>query len=254
MIRSSALDAHPRVRHAFFTRDGGAGSGIYASLNCGFGSDDDHDVVSENRARAMALMARSADDLVTAYQVHSADVVEVTETWAPDAAPQVDGMVTRTPGVALGILTADCAPVLFADADAGVVGAAHAGWKGALGGVMDATLGAMVRLGAAPDRVTAVVGPCIAQASYEVGAEFRDTFVANDAANGHFFAAGVRDGKFQFDLPGYAAARLRGLGVAVELIERDTCAEEDAFFSYRRATLRGEPDYGRGLSAIFLED
>ncbi len=253
MIRARRLDSQPRVRHAFFTREGGVSDGIYASLNCGLGSDDVTDAVVENRARAMARLERPADELVTAYQVHSANVVEVTEPWAPSRSPEVDGLVTRTPGVALGVLSADCAPVLFADAEAGVVGAAHAGWKGALGGVLDATVAAMRELGAETRRISAVVGPCIAQASYEVGAEFRNTFLAADAASDRFFVAGARDGKYQFDLPGYATARLEALGVSTEATGQDTCVDDRRFFSYRRATHRNESDYGRGLSAILLE-
>ena len=253
MIRALRLDRQPRVRHAFFTRQGGVSEGIYASLNCGLGSGDQREAVVENRSRAMARLGSADGGLATAYQVHSADVIEVTEPWDPARAPEVDGMVTRTPGVALGVLTADCAPVLFADAEAGVVGAAHAGWKGALAGVLEATVAAMGRLGAETRRIAAAVGPCIGQASYEVGAEFREAFLAADQANQRFFVPGAGAGKFQFDLPGYATARLAALGIDAEAAGQDTCADHARFFSYRRATHRSEPDYGRGLSAILLE-
>lgn len=255
MLISDALAAEGGVRHAFFTRKGGVSGGIYGSLNCGFGSGDDKGNVAANRARAMASLDLEPDALVTLYQIHSPTVVHVTEPWTPDKAPQADGFVTDRPGVALGILTADCAPVLFADADAGVIGAAHAGWKGALGGVLDATFEEMLRLGATADRIVAAVGPCIAQRSYEVGAEFRAAFMEAGQGNTRFFAEGARPGKFQFDLPGYVVARLEGLGIgSVDALPNDTCAETENFFSYRRATLAGEKDYGRGLSALVMED
>lgn len=253
MLTLDALAALPGIRHGFFTRAGGVSEGIYASLNCGYGAKDEPERVTENRARAMARAGLPVDSLVTAYQVHSARAVRVERPWAREAAPQVDGMVTDRPGVTLGILTADCAPVLFADGAAGVIGGAHAGWRGAQGGVLAATVKAMTGLGAAPERIRAAVGPCIAQESYEVGPEFPAPFLEDDPGNAAFFRPARRDGHFLFDLPGYVVARLRALGLgAVHLLARDTCAEADRFFSYRRATLRGEPDYGRGLSAICL--
>jgi YfiH family protein len=227
--------------------------GIYSSLNCGLGSGDDPAKVSENRARAMVLLELPLPALATVYQHHSAEVVRVEAPWPQAARPKADAMVTVRPGVALGIGTADCAPVLFADVAAGVIGAAHAGWRGAIGGVLEATVKAMAELGADAARIHAAIGPTIAQASYEVGPEFPAPFLAQDPGNARFFVASKRAGHFMFDLPGYVAARLRRLGLgAVEDVVRDTCAEVDQFFSYRRTTLAGEKDYGRGLSAIAL--
>jgi YfiH family protein len=242
------------VRHAFFTREGGVSEGLYASLNCGLGSGDDTDKVATNRRRAAGQLDLAVDALVTCYQVHSPAVVEVEEPWTRENAPRVDAMVTTRPGLALGILTADCAPVLFADRRARVVGAAHAGWRGAVGGVLDATVAAMARHGARPQTIVAAIGPCIAQRSYEVGPEFPAPFVAEDESNAMFFVPSSRPGHFMFDLRGYVASRLRRIGVAeVHQMPNDTCREEERFFSYRRACLRGEKDYGRGLSAIALQ-
>ncbi|MEA2779714.1 MAG: purine-nucleoside/S-methyl-5-thioadenosine phosphorylase / adenosine deaminase [Rhodospirillaceae bacterium] len=255
MIIAHALAQSPRIRHGFFGRTGGVSEGIYASLNCGFGSGDDPDRVAENRARAARHAAVDPASLVTVYQTHSPQVCLVERPWQRDAAPKVDAMVTTRPGIALGILTADCAPVLFADAEAGVVGAAHAGWRGAFDGVIEATVTEMGRQGADPARIAASIGPCIAQTSYEVGPEFRARFVAADDANARFFVASAqRPAHFQFDLPGYVAQRLLRAGVArIERIGRDTCAEADAFFSYRRNTLEARKAYGRNLSLISLE-
>lgn len=254
MITVSALNDVARVRHAFFTRNGGVSSGLYASLNCGYGSADAPDNVTRNRALAMEMMEQPASALVTVNQQHTAEVVTVREPWAFAAGPVADAMVTDVPGIALGILTADCVPVLFADAERPIVGAAHAGWKGALGGVLEATLRAMVALGAAPERITAAVGPSISQRSYEVGPEFPLPFLAEDAENEQFFAPSRREDHFMFDLPAYVARKLARQGVT-EVIRTpcDTCREADRFFSYRRATQSGEPDYGRCLSAIVLE-
>lgn len=241
-----------RLRHRFFTRQGGASTGIYASRNCGFGSSDDPDRVADNRARSMEELDLPAAALHTVYQVHSADVAVVGESFAADTAPRVDAMVTNQTGIALGILTADCAPVLLADADAGVIAAAHAGWRGALAGVVDNVVAAMIELGASRAGISAAVGPCIAQASYQVGPEFRGAFVDADAANGTWFCEGNSD-RWHFDLSGFVAERLRAAGVgAVARLEEDTCADADRFFSYRRSCLKGEPDYGRNLSAIAL--
>jgi len=254
MIRADALAALDRIRHGFLTREGGVSEGIFAGLNCGYGSDDDDANVRENLGRAAAKLALGADDVATLHQIHSADVVEVEAPWVRDARPQADAMVSRRPGVALGILTADCVPVLFADAEAGVVGAAHAGWKGALGGVVEATAAAMEALGAARGRIACAIGPCIRRQSYEVGPELRVAFVERDAANDAFFGPSERDGHYMFDLAGFVAgeAARAGLG-SVEDVTLDTYAEETLFFSYRRATHRGEPDYGRGISLIALE-
>jgi YfiH family protein len=245
--------ARPGIAHGFFTREGGVSDGLYASLNCGFGSGDAPENVAENRARAMQRLAVAPEALVTCYQVHSPTVVEVETPWRREEAPRADAMVTARRGLALGILTADCAPVLFADAEAGVVGAAHAGWRGAIGGVCEATLAAMAKHGARPERVVAAIGPSIAQASYEVGPEFPAPFLAEASANADFFIASPRDGHFLFDLGGYLERKLRGLGLgAVDRAPHDTAADEARFFSWRRTWLRGEKDYGRELSAIAL--
>jgi len=254
MLTIGPLNDLPAVRHGFFCRNGGVSEGLFASLNCGYGSGDDKGHVTENRRRAMAEMDLEGDRLVTAYQVHSPDVVEVTRPWAREDAPEADAMVTRERGLALGILTADCVPVLLADAEAGIVGAAHAGWKGALDGVLEATVAAMAGLGALPGRIAAGIGPAISQRSYEVGPEFPAPFLQQDPRNEDFFCPGKREGHFHFDLKGYVARRLAGVGLAtIQTLPCDTCAEDQRFFSYRRACHRGEKDYGRGLSAIYLE-
>ena len=241
------------VRHAFFTRKGGVSTGIFSSLNCGFGSGDHPADVAENRARAAATLGIPTETLCTVYQIHSPKVAIVVEPWQRSAAPQVDAMVTRKPGIALGILTADCVPVLFADTQASVIGAAHAGWKGALGGVLEATVEAMEKLGAARGRIAAALGPSIAQASYEVGPEFHAAFVNADPANARFFIESDRAGHFRFDLPAYVAGRLEQAGIeASREAAIDTYAEADLCFSYRRATHARESDYGRLLSAIVL--
>lgn len=252
-LASDALTALPGVRHGFFTRHGGVSRGVYASLNCGLGSGDDLDAVRENRARAMAGLALPGEALATAYQCHSARVVLVEEPWPVEGRPHVDGLVARCPGLAIGVLAADCTPVLFADPAARVVGAAHAGWRGALAGVVEATVEAMVAAGARRRAIHAAIGPSIAQASYEVGAEFPGRFLAEDAANAAFFRPSERAGRFMFDLPGYVAKRLASLGLArVDRLARDTYAEPHLFFSYRRSTHEGSRDYGRILSAIAL--
>ena len=254
MITSDAL-AGDGIRHGFLTRDGGVSDGLFASLNCGLGSGDDQMKVLENRRRAAAQLDRAADALVTCYQIHSAQVVTVERPWRRDDRPRADAMVTCTPGIALGILTADCAPVLLADAEGRVIGAAHAGWRGAVSGVLDQTVAAMIKLGAAPQRIAAAIGPCIAQPSYEVGPEFPAPFLAEDAANAAFFLPAARAGHFLFDLPGYVAQRLARLGVMrVARTGGDTAAEPQRFFSYRRACLRQERDYGREISAITLAE
>jgi len=250
MITLKALDG---VRHGFFTREGGVSEGIFASLNCGFGSSDEAAKVAENRARIAASLGVPTDRLATCHQIHSAEAVIVETVWPREDNPRADGMATRTPGVALGILTADCAPVLFSDPASGVIGAAHAGWKGAVSGILEATVAAMERLGARRDRIGAGIGPCIAQDSYEVGPEFPAPFLAEDPANEAFFAPGHREGRFQFDLTGYVAKRLRRMGLGtVQSANRDTAAEPQSFYSYRRMCLQGEADYGRQISAISL--
>jgi YfiH family protein len=243
----------PGIRHAFFTRRGGVSGGMFASLNCGFGSRDTPEAVAENRAIAASRLDLSADRLVSCHQVHGTTAITVEGTWPHAKNPRADGMVTAAPGIALGVLAADCAPVLFADPEARVIGAAHGGWRGALAGVMEATVAALTRVGARPSRIRAGIGPCIAQPSYEVGGEFHATFAAADPDNRRFFRPAPRSGHFLFDLPGYIADRLSRLGLAaIERAPHDTAAEEDLFFSYRRACRRGEPDYGRGLAAIAL--
>ena len=252
MIESLSLSGIATVRHGFFTREGGTSSGIYASLNCGLGSNDERSAVVQNRAINAARLGVAPTALVTAYQVHGITVAEVDEPWEGSNGPKADAMVTRRRGVALGILTADCAPVLLADAKAGVIGAAHAGWKGAKAGVVSEVVAAMVRLGAKQGNIAAAVGPCIGVASYEVGDEFRDAFLTGDPESAHFFRLGEGQKPF-FDLSGFVESRLNALGLGkVERIEADTYAELDRFFSYRRSCHRAEPDYGRQLSAIAL--
>jgi hypothetical protein len=234
------------VAHGFFSRRGGVSSGLYASLNCGPGSGDEAAHVAENRRRAMAALG--LDTLRSCYQVHGTRVVTVNDD-ATETGTEADALVSRARGIALGVLTADCAPVLFHDPAAGVIGAAHAGWRGALAGVVEETVAAMESLGACRASSRAVVGPCIAQASYEVGPDFPEAFRDDDP----FFEAGPRAGHWQFDLPGYIVARLARLGLAEAVaLGHDTYADEDRFFSYRRSCHRGEDDYGRCLSAIAL--
>lgn len=258
MLTLGPLNRLDGVRHGFFSREGGVSQGPYASLNCGLGSGDPIDNVLTNRARAAQAIDVEPDALLTCYQIHSATVITVDAPWPRDTRPKADAMVTRQPGVALGILTADCAPVLLADASARVVGAAHAGWRGALTGVVGATVAAMVKLGADPARIIAGIGPCIAQRSYEVGPEFPAPFLAADPASETLFApcaAATSRGetKYLFDLRGFVASELRKAGVSQAYdLPHDTCREE-RFFSYRRTCHRGEKDYGRGLSAIALE-
>jgi polyphenol oxidase len=247
VLRAAALAG---VAHGFLGRRGGVSAGLHAGLNVGLGSVDDADAVAENRRRALAAVAPGAA-LVTCYQVHSAAIVTVAA--APAERPRGDALVTDRPGLALGILTADCAPVLLADADAGVVGAAHAGWQGALSGVTDATLAAMEALGADRGRIAAAIGPCIARASYEVDLAFARRFADADPANERFFADGRRAGHLQFDLEAYVAHRLAAAGVGrVETLGEDTYAQAHRFFSYRRATHAGEPGYGRQIALVAL--
>ncbi|MEZ5947391.1 MAG: peptidoglycan editing factor PgeF [Hyphomonas sp.] len=246
---SPALAALAGVRHGFFGRKGGVSTGLYASLNAGPGSGDDPAAVAANRERIREAMGASA--LVSCHQIHSPDVIHVTEAW--DERPEADAMVTTVPGLALCILTADCTPVLFADAEAGVIGAAHAGWKGALGGVLESTVASMTELGAEPGRIRAAIGPTIGQASYEVGPEFRDTFLETSPASEGLFLPGKGD-RFQFDLPAYCHASLAAMGLGrIMNLALDTCALEDQYFSNRRRNLRGEADYGRNASVILLE-
>jgi YfiH family protein len=248
VIRAVSLGGAP---HGFLGRRGGVSNGQLAGLNVGYGSNDDRAAIDENRRLAIAAVLPNAP-LATVHQVHSADVLYVERPWPQDDRPRADAMVTDRPTLLLGILTADCAPVLFADLDAGVVGAAHAGWRGALAGVTDSTIAAMERLGARRSTIHAAVGPCIGQASYEVDEEFRDGFLADDPGNQRFFVAGP-SGKPHFGLEAYLVHRLLCAGIEeVEALGLDTYSDPDRFYSYRRATHRGEADYGRQLSAIAL--
>ena len=252
MLQAHSLSAIPGIRHAFFTRAGGVSEGIYAGLNGGVGSNDLPDRVSENRTRMAAGVGVTPERFMSAYQIHSPTVVLVEKPWKPDERPRADGMVTREPLLALGIATADCGPVLFADPAARVIAAAHAGWKGALGGVLEATLDTMEAQGATRGSVVAAVGPMIQQRHYEVGDDLRDRFTGADAANARFFVAG-QPGHAMFDLPGYIVARLERAGIAhIENLGLCTYGDPAQFYSYRRATHRGEPDYGRHISAIAL--
>lgn len=248
VLHTAALDGLP---HGFLGRRGGVSNGVVAGLNVGLGSQDDRAAIAENRRRAVEAVLPGAK-LVTLHQVHSPDTIAVTSTYPDDARPHADALATATPGLLLGILTADCAPVLLADREAGVVGAAHAGWKGALGGVTDSVVAAMETLGARRDRIAAAVGPCIARTSYEVDEAFFRRFCEADPENERFFLDG-RAEHHQFDLEAYVGARLAAAGVGrVELLGEDTYANPDAYFSFRRATHRGEADYGRQIALIGL--
>jgi YfiH family protein len=255
VITLPSLSCLPHVRHAFFTRAGGVSAGLFASLNCGYGSADLPANVAENRARAAARLSLAPERLLTLHQIHSTEVltVDVPSLWRSPGAPKADGLVTATPGIGLGVLAADCAPVLLADRQRRVIGAAHAGWRGALAGIAEATVAAMERLGAQRGDIHAAIGPCIARQSYEVGPEFPALFTAQDADNADFFSPARRAGHHMFDLPGYLLRRLRLLGVAsAEASGHDTLSNQRDFFSFRYNTLQGERDYGRGLSAIAL--
>jgi hypothetical protein len=253
-IADPFLAALPGVVHGFFTRRGGVSEGVYASLNCGIGSGDRREHVLANRAGVAAMLGVAETQLATPFQVHGAGVVVARDKWRPGEGPEADGIVTRTAGLAIGVGTADCAPVLFADPEAAVVGAAHAGWGGALKGVLEATVGAMTSLGARPDRVSAVIGPAIAQRSYEVGPELRERFLADSPDNERFFVASDRPDHFRFDLAGHITERLHrlGIGLVSAMVDVDTYSDEDRFFSYRRTTHRSETAYGRQISAIVL--
>lgn len=253
MITLGILNAASGVRHGFFTRNGGVSGGLYASLNCGLASGDLPEAVATNRVRVMRHLDLPPSSLLTLRQVHGNRVITVARPWETAEPPEADGLVTTTPGLALGILSADCAPVLLADAAAGVIGACHAGWKGARAGIVAATVAAMVARGARPERLIAAVGPCIAQRSYEVGADFAAAFLAESSQHARLFAPAGRPGHALFDLRAYVAWTLEQAGVsAISCCPNDTFAEEERFFSYRRATVRQEPDYGRGISVIVL--
>jgi YfiH family protein len=255
MLQASSLSQFPHIRHAFFTRDGGVSNGIYASLNGGVGSNDAPEKVAENRARMAAALGVAPDRLVTPYQIHSAEVAVADTPWTHETRPRADAVVTRTPGLAIGVSTADCGPLLFADPDAGVIGAAHAGWRGAFTGVIEATLAAMERLGAERARIAVALGPTISQPNYEVGPEFVERFLAADVDNARFFSDAQRRDHAMFDLNGYIADRVERAGVS-DFTDLRLCtyAEPDRFYSYRRTTQRGEPDYGRHINAIALSE
>ena len=252
MIEASSLSSIGGIRHGFFTREGGFSSGLYASLNTGLGSDDDRETVKRNREKICNTLGVST--LVTPHQVHSPDAVIVRDPWdhdAPGSVPRADAVVTDRTGFAVAVNTADCTPVLFASGDGKVVGAAHAGWKGAIGGVLASTVERMRELGATD--IHAAIGPTISQANYEVGPEFQAQFVEREAGDSRFFVPSVKDGHFMFDLPGFVRAQLEPPGLAsVEDLALCTYADEQRFFSYRRTTHRSEPDYGRQLSAICI--
>ena len=241
------------ITHGFFTREGGVSEGIYAGLNCGAGSKDDRARVHENRERVARRLGTGGGKLVTCYQIHSADALIVTEPWTFATMPRADGLVTNLPGIAVGALAADSAPVLFADPEARVVAAAHAGWKGAIGGILEATIATMQRLGARPGRIRAALGPCLGPDNYEVGPEFEARFLADDPRNARFFRRVAGAERPWFDLPGYVLSRLAAAGLdTVESCTACTYADERRFFSFRRATHRKEPDYGRQISSIML--
>lgn len=254
-IESPVLNnaAGRRIRHGFFTRQGGVSEGIYAGLNVGVGSNDEPEKVAENRARVAQWFGQPVEKLATVHQVHSPDVVVVDGSYDGER-PKVDAMVTTVPGVILGVLSADCGPILFADGKAGVIGAAHAGWKGVLTGVLENTIEAMVSLGAARENITAVLGPSIGPASYEVGPEFVERFLGVDAAYKAFFKPSNKPGHAMFDLPSLTIKRLKDAGVQAHSLDLDTYPDAERFFSYRRTTHAGEPDYGRQISAISITE
>jgi YfiH family protein len=255
MISVSALNDVSRVRHGFFTRQGGVSEGIFESLNCGFGSGDDIEKVSANRKAAMAMMEQSVNNLVTVRQEHTIRAVAVEAPFREDQRPVADALVTNRKNLVLGVLTADCAPVLFADGKAGVIAAAHAGWRGALAGILESTLKLMTDMGAKTQNIVVGIGPSITRRSYEVSRDFVTAFMAETDENGYFFMESVVEGRYKFDLPGYISRKLSRLGVStVTHTPCDTCLEADRFFSYRRSCLMGEKEYGRQLSAIVIEE
>lgn len=252
-LTADCLAEMPGVSHGFFTREGGVSEGIYASLNCGAGSRDDPARVAQNRQRVARHLGTDGARLVTCYQIHSADALIVTEPWTFETMPRADGLATNVPGIAVGALAADCAPVLFADPDAKVVAAAHAGWKGALGGILESTIATMERLGAKRERIRAALGPCLGADTYEVGPEFQARFLEADRANARFFHTPDGAPRPMFDLPGYVLARLEACGLdTIENCTACTYSDEVRHFSYRRTTHRSEGDYGRQISAIML--
>jgi len=254
-LHAQSLSALDGIRHAFFTREGGVSGGIYASLNSGVGSQDDAAHVAENRARMAKALGVDAERLITAFQIHSPHVVVADEPWSIETRPKADAIVTKTPGLAIGVSTADCGPLLFADAQARVIGAAHAGWRGAFSGVIEGTISAMENLGADRGRITVALGPLIRQSNYEVSQSFVDEFLRADESYARFFAPAPRAQHAMFDLPGFIASRLAQSGIErFEDIGLCTYSDPDRFYSYRRSTHRAEPDYGRHVNAIVLAE
>lgn len=254
-LQAKSLDALSGIRHAFFTREGGVSNGIFSSLNGGIGSSDEVASVGENRARMARALGVETEQLLSCYQIHSPNVVVAERPWSHADRPKADAIVTRVPGIAIGVSTADCGPLLFADERARVVGAAHAGWRGAFGGVIEATVAAMEKLGADRSRITAALGPLIRQQNYEVSQEFVDEFLRDDESHARFFAPASRERHAMFDLPGFVAERIRQSGIqSFEDLELCTYADADRFYSYRRSVHRDEPDYGRHVNAIVLQE
>lgn len=251
-LRSKLLEALPDIRHGFFTRGGGVSTGVYASLNGGTGSNDQAELVALNRARMAAALGCAPENFLTAYQIHSPNVVVADKPWTHEQRPRADAIVTCVPGLAIGVSTADCGPILFADAQARVIGAAHSGWRGALTGVIEATVAAMEQLGAQRARIKAAIGPMIRQSNYEVGAELVAKFAETDAASKTFFAPAPRPGHAMFDLAGYVGFRLKGAGVYYDDLALCTYEDPERFYSYRRMTHLKEADYGRHINAIVL--
>ncbi len=253
MLQAKSLSGLEGIRHGFFTRAGGVSDGIYTSLNGGVGSNDDAQRVGENRARMARALGAEPANFVTCFQIHSPDVVVAEKPWTPEARPKADAIVTQVPSIAIGVSTADCGPLLFADAQARVIGAAHAGWRGAFTGVIEKTVAAMEKLGADRGRIVAALGPLIRKRNYEVSQSFVDEFLRADRAHARFFSAASREGHAMFDLPGFVAARIEQSGIGLfEDLELCTYADEDRFYSYRRSVHRAEPDYGRHVNAVIL--
>lgn len=252
-VMAPCLSRLSAIRHGFFTRNGGVSQGIYASLNCGLGSDDDVDAVLENRTRVCQHLNGAGDSVLTVHQCHSARAVLADGPIARDVLPRADAIVTTTPGLVIGALAADCTPVLFADAEAKVVAAAHAGWRGAVGGILEATVVEMEQAGAVRNRIRAAVGPCISQEAYEVGPEFEHRLMDMDSRNARFFRQFTDQGRAYFDLPGFVVSRLQALNLAaIDNVTACTNADDSRFFSYRASKRRSEPDYGRQISAIVV--
>lgn len=253
MLQAKSLSRSDRIRHGFFTRDGGVSDGIYASLNGGVGSKDDKGLVAENRARMARALDVAPENFVTCFQIYSPDVVVAERPWTPETRPKADAIVTRVPGLAIGVSTADCGPLLFADEQAGVIGAAHAGWRGAFTGVIEKTIAAMEALGADRNRIVAALGPLIRKQNYEVSQSFVHEFLRADETHAQFFSPASRAGHAMFDLPGFVSARIEQAGVGYfEDLQLCTYAGAERFYSYRRSVHRAEPDYGRHVNAIVL--